>query len=97
MLSVAAGLMDPYISERVPAGGRLARTQDPPRANADIVINSVYWLSAHKDYIAAGPTRVKPVANIGTGELRLLWALCVVALPAAVLALGGVVLLMRRR
>ncbi|HUU58225.1 MAG TPA: hypothetical protein VMZ50_01670, partial [Phycisphaerae bacterium] len=97
VLGLAAGVMDPYLTERVPVGDRLMKTQDPPRSNADLVINSVYWLSGRSDYIAAGPVHIKPVENVSKGTLRVLWLLCVLVLPLAALGIGGTVLLMRRR
>ena len=70
---------------------------DPPRANADLVVNSVYWLIGKDIYIALGPAQIKPVAMIPETTLNVLWALCVIGLPVVVLALGGTVLLFRSR
>ena len=91
-------MVDGYLDSQIPVlkGDALTLT-DPPRTNADVVINSVYWLIGRERYIARGPTRVTPIAMIPRGKLTALWILCVVALPALVLALGGVVLFFRRR
>ena len=97
VLGVGAGLIDGYLNEGVFEVDRVVKLSDPPHANADLVINSAYWLCGRDSYIAAGPARIKPVQNVGRGTLRVLWILCVVALPLIVLGCGGVVLLLRRR
>jgi len=93
------GLVDAYLSQRIPkfdAKGGISFT-DPPTANADLVINSVYWLIGRDKYIAAGPPQVKPVEMISTAAMSVLWTLVVVCLPLAVLGIGGLVMLVRRR
>jgi len=98
VLPVAASLLDGYLDReilvRAEDGG--TKLTDPPRGNADLVVNSVYWLTGREQYIASGPVRVKPVEMIEPGTMKLLWGLCVVALPLAVLAIGGIVMLLRR-
>jgi hypothetical protein len=92
------GLRDGYLDEQVPVGGEVARTADPPRANADLVINGVYWLCGREGYIAAGPAVFEPIdPEISPARLRLLQAAGILGVPLAVLAIGGAVLLMRRR
>jgi hypothetical protein len=97
VLGTLGGLLDEYLDAPVLAGPRADRTEPAPRANADLVINSIYWLVGREDYIAAGPARVQPIRNIDRGALRWLWVLCVAGLPLAVLGAGGAVLLVRRR
>ncbi|MFB3891223.1 MAG: hypothetical protein ACE15C_04275 [Phycisphaerae bacterium] len=71
-------------------------TIDPPRSNADLVINSAYWLLAQDRFIAAGPSQIKPVEMMSSTKLSVLWAICVLGLPAVVLVVGGVVFARRR-
>lgn len=98
-MTLGAGLVDGYLDQRV---GQLdARNtlvfSDPPRANADVVINSVYWLIGREALISAGPARVRPVAMIGRTTMNLLRAITVIGLPLAVALAGAAVLLARRR
>jgi hypothetical protein len=96
---VGAGLTDGYIDGRIlrlrPDGGTY--TADPPIGNADLVINGMYWLTGADAYIASGPARGTPVRLISESGQRFLWLLCVVVLPLAVVGIGGVVMLWRRR
>ena len=70
---------------------------DPaPKANADLIIGSIYWLSDNEDYIAAGPAQIKPV-NVAQHQKYVLWTLCVIGLPLLVVAAGGAVLVIRKR
>jgi len=98
VLPMAASFLDGYLDGEVPslAGGGLTMT-DPPRANADVAVNSVYWLIGKTDWIASGPVRVKPVALISPTASVVLWVLCVICIPLVVLAIGGTVMLLRRR
>ncbi len=97
VVGVGAGVIDPFLTDRVPSGPQLTQTLDPPAANADLIINSVYWLSGREDYIAAGPVHIQPVANLPRSAMRSLWIVYVLGLPLGVLATGGLVLLLRRR
>ncbi|HOD82804.1 MAG: hypothetical protein BWX88_04686 [Planctomycetes bacterium ADurb.Bin126] len=94
---VGQSFLDGYLDEPMPVVG--AKTQfdvtDPPLANADLIINSAYWLSGNVDYIASGPVQVKPV-NVPADTRQWLWLLCVIGLPAAVVAIGVLVLVARR-
>ncbi|MDY6913364.1 MAG: hypothetical protein SVT52_02755 [Planctomycetota bacterium] len=99
VLTAAASLMDGYLEARIPqldAKGAIALT-DPPRANADVVVNSAYWLIGREGFIAAGPAQVRPVAIIAPAAMATLKILILIVLPLAVLALGGGVMLVRRR
>jgi len=70
---------------------------DPPRANAELVINSVLWTIGREALIAAGPPRAQPIKALSPASLAVLQLLCVVVLPAVIVAAGGVVMLVRRR
>jgi len=99
VLGLAAGLTDGYLDQRVASlnpDGSLTLS-DPPRANADVVINSLYWLVGLERYIARGPAQIKPVAMIPAAVMWTLKLTYLAGLPAAVLVLGAVVLLVRRR
>jgi len=99
VLPITMSLLDGYLRSKVPVPnneGGLTLT-DPPRADADFVINSIYWLSGYQRYIAAGPVRIKPVEMIDRATLWKLWGLCVVVLPLLILTTGLVVVLVVRR
>lgn len=99
VMTLGAGLVDGYLDQQVrqlDSKGTLSLA-DPPRANADVVVNSVYWLIGRERYIAAGPAQVKPVELISPQALAWIRGLCLTGLPLAVAAIGGVVMLVRRR
>jgi hypothetical protein len=73
------------------------RMEDPPRANADLVINSLYWVIGRDDFIASGPAQGKPIRTMTEGTRSALWITCVLVLPAVVCAAGGLVMVLRRR
>jgi hypothetical protein len=79
------------------ADNRGIRTEDPPRTNVQLVVNSAYWLVGQERYIAAGALKVQPVEAMTNTQITLIWLFCVVLLPLGVLAAGGMVLLMRKR
>jgi hypothetical protein len=99
VLGLASSLRDMYLTAQSPRMDPDGGTQlaDPPRTNADVVLNSVYWLAGVERYIAAGPARVKPVEMIGPATRGWLWALCVVVLPLATVIAGAAVMVARRR
>ncbi len=97
VLGLGGGLDDAYLTaprESVEGG---YRTAQPPRGNVDLIVNSVYWLTGRESFIAAGPLRFKPVGDMSQTTQNILWSACVIALPLTVLAIGGVVMLIRRR
>ncbi len=96
VLGVGMALVDGYINVPPPGDDRSRGQTDPPRANADLVINSVYWVVGRDDLIAAGPPRPKPIRVTIVSRI-ILQLLCVVVLPAAIIALGGLVMIIRRR
>jgi len=98
VMGMGMSFMDGYMDR--PAGGGAddgRRASDPPRANADLVINSIYWLVGREDLIASGPPQAKPIRTMSGRRLAVLQLLCVVVLPALVLGAGGLVLAVRRR
>lgn len=97
VLGVGMSLVDGYINVPPPGDDRSRSQADPPRANADLVINSVYWVVGRDDLIAAGPPRPKPIRAMTIASRTVLQLLCVVVLPAAIIALGGLVMIIRRR
>ncbi len=99
VLGVSAGLADQYLNEpvlqlREDGGSKLT---DPPSANADLVINSCLWLTGWDQYIASGPTRIHPIEMVDPVEMDILWSICVVGIPGIVLAIGMIVMALRRR
>jgi hypothetical protein len=99
VMTLGAALIDGYLDQRVgqlDSKGTLSLA-DPPLADADVVVNSVYWLIGRERYIAAGPVQVKPVELISTNALAWIRWLCLAGLPLAVATIGGAVMLVRRR
>ena len=98
MLGMGQSLIDGYLSRPVPVRDAKGTTTltDPPRANADVVINSLYWLTGRENYIAAGPAGAQLVL-IGEVARTVLATIFVVVLPVLVLAAGATVMVMRRR
>ncbi len=98
VLTMALSLVDGYLTqyEHQFESGDLT-VSDPPRANADLVINSLYWLIGSYHYIAAPALASEPIADVSGGTYATLWVLCVVVAPLAVVGLGGVVMVLRRR
>ena len=96
VLGTGMSFIDGYLDEPVPVLDRGIRFADPPRANADLVINSLYWLIGRQEYIAAGPAHIRPV-DVSSNQKTALGVVCVLVLPAVVLAIGGLVMLVRRR
>ena len=98
VLATSEGLMDGYVDREVAvrdAKGTISLT-DPPRANADLLVNSAYWLIGREKLIAAGPA-LATMKEIPEGvRLAMIVVYCVV-LPLVVAGAGGVVMLRRRR
>ena len=99
VLTLGSGFMDGYLDQRIGIldAGRTISLTDPPRANAEVIVNSVYWCIGQRQYIARGPARVQPVAMIPATTMTILWTLCVIGLPLVIVSLGGVVMLLRHR
>jgi len=97
VMGVGGGLVDWYLTSPVRSIEAGYRTAAPPRANAELVVNSVYWLIGRERLIAAGPMRIKPVEQMSATTQNILWAGCVIALPTTLLLIGAAVGLMRRK
>lgn len=97
VLSLGASLVDGYLDRPVPTfgGGDSLVMAPPPKANAGIVINSVYWLSGNKQWIGS-PTRAEPMDDASEQTMRWLWCLCVIGAPALVVLAGLAVWSLRR-
>jgi len=98
VLGVGASLVDSYIGVNVEvhAPNRTTSMADPPSMDADLVVNSVLWLGGLQGRIAAGPAVSKPI-DVQPHTRGLLMVACAIGLPLLVLALGGGVMLVRRR
>jgi hypothetical protein len=98
VLGMGSSLVDPFVQRPViNLKNNSIASEDPPRGNLDVVVNSAYWVCARDEYIASGPVQVQPIRKIGDVTYRVLWTLCVVGLPAILLCVGGLVLVLRRR
>ncbi len=100
VLGTGGSVLDGYLGERVPRiGGKNDRLSfdPPPTANADLVVNSVLWLSGRADLIGAGPVILPPVGRIPDAQLAFIRGLVWILMPALVLAAGAAVFAVRRR
>ena len=98
VMSVGASLTDGYLDREVQvhdAKGTISLA-DPPRANADLAINSVYWLIGRQGLIASGPVQAT-MREIPPTLKNVLIVIYCVLLPLLVLAVGGLVLYQRKR
>jgi len=98
VMTVGASLSDGYMDREIPvrdAKGTLSLA-DPPRANADLPINSVYWLIGRQGLIASGPVQATMREIPPTLKTVLMGVYCV-ALPLIVLGIGGLVMYRRKR
>ena len=101
VLPMAVSLLDGYLDAKVDTGGAEAEgerlSSAPPRANADVVINSVYWLSGHERYISRGPVRIRPVRILPANTMAILRWSATLGVPGIILVIGSIVMLMRKR
>ncbi len=98
LLGSGGSFDDSYLGQQVPElgeGGGISLT-DPPSANADLVVNGLYWLIGREGYIASGPVQIPPVRPIESGALSLLKGLVIIVLPLVILGIGGLVMFFRR-
>ena len=98
VLAMADSLVDGYIDVEVTSdqGGAMV-VGEPPRANADVVINGVYWLVGRDQQIAAPAHVGQPIQAVSEPTRMALWVICVVVAPLLVAGLGAVVMVVRRR
>ncbi|MCE5278684.1 MAG: hypothetical protein ABFD92_13235 [Planctomycetaceae bacterium] len=97
VLGLTLGLIDGYLDQDVgfiDAKG-LADRQPAPWTNADLVINSVYWLIGQTNYIATGPANADVVV-INDQSRRLLAVLLIGVLPLLVVVAGVTIMTLRR-
>ena len=101
VLPMAISLLDGYLDAKVDTGGAEVSgermSSSPPRANADVIINSVYWLSGHESFISRGPVRIKPVELLPAKTMSAIRWSVTLGIPALILAIGGIVMLIRKR
>ncbi|MCY2925732.1 MAG: hypothetical protein NT031_09880 [Planctomycetota bacterium] len=99
VVSTALSLVDAYLAQpvwQIGEGGAV-QPEAPPRVNAELIVNSAYRLAGLTGWISES-TRTEPMrAFESPSGATWLWLLCVLGLPAAVLAAGGVVLYARSR
>jgi hypothetical protein len=98
VMSVGTSLTDGYIKSRVEVRDAEGGTSydDPPRANADLPINSIYWLIGRQGLISSGPIQATMREIPPTLYHALVVAYCVV-LPLLVVGIGGLVMYRRSR
>jgi len=98
VLSMGSSLADGYIDTEVPTwpGGTLVLS-DPPEANGEVVVNSLYWLIGREGQIAASAAVSRPIQAVSAPLYRALWVACVLVVPLIVVGIGGAVMIVRRR
>jgi hypothetical protein len=98
VMTVGASLSSGYMDQEVPvrdAKGTLSLA-DPPRTNADLPINSIYWLIGRQGLISSGPIQATMREIPPTLYNALVVAYCVV-LPMLIVGLGLLVMYRRSR
>jgi len=97
VLGLAESLTDGYIDVEVASDrdGALV-VGEPPRANADVVINGIYWLVGRDQQIAAAAQVGRPIRAVSETVRMTLWVVCVVVAPLLVAGLGAMVMILRR-
>ena len=91
--------MDAYLAQPVMQFGEggAVQPEPAPRVNAELIVNSAYRLAGLAGWISES-TRTEPMRAFETpAGATWLWLLCVLGLPAVVLAVGGAVLYARSR
>ncbi|MEI7837490.1 MAG: hypothetical protein WCK05_13910, partial [Planctomycetota bacterium] len=98
VVSTALSLVDAYLAQpvwQIGEGGAV-QPEAPPRIDAELIVNSAYRLGGLKGWISE-PARTEPMRPVTPAGMTWLWLLCVLGLPAVVLAVGGAVLYARSR
>ncbi|HOW72479.1 MAG TPA: hypothetical protein PKY77_17915, partial [Phycisphaerae bacterium] len=99
VLGSGLAISDQYLERRVVRfGGKGTRlmTDPPPTENVELLANALYWLVDRPELIAAGPAvvpRVEQLSDAKSATVKVVsfgWA-------AVVLAVGGVVMMVRRK
>jgi hypothetical protein len=94
----AESMTDFYLNQPIPridAKGRIS-FDPPPIADADLVVNTVYWLAGQEQLIGAGPV-VTPVIEPMPPGTKQRQSLLVIGWAALALVLGAVVMFVRRK
>ncbi|MCG3179333.1 MAG: hypothetical protein BIFFINMI_01667 [Phycisphaerae bacterium] len=93
-----ASLTDGFLGQRTLERGEEGQdtTGPAPEVDAEIIVNSVYWLAGQSSQIATGPVSVPVIEEMPARTRGLVgWVVWIVC-PAVVLVLGMGVVLMRR-
>ncbi|MBN2562285.1 MAG: hypothetical protein JXQ75_15275 [Phycisphaerae bacterium] len=97
VIGFGASVRGDYLENPVVAPGDVLRLDPPPTENADLFVNTLYWLQGQTQWIARGAVpvpRVEPIAATSLMALRVfIWGVW----PAAVFAAGVVMWWVRRR
>ncbi len=97
VMGFGGSLRDQYLTNPVMAGGDILRLDPPPTENADLLVNTLYWLQGQTKWIGRGPVpvpRVEPIEARRLIALRVfVWGLW----PAVVFAPGILLWWIRRR
>ncbi|KKL84781.1 hypothetical protein LCGC14_1961310 [marine sediment metagenome] len=99
VLGVGLIYIDEVLNRPVPrlGAGETLATDPPPTGAVDLVINSVYHLIDKDEYIGAGPTLTPRIRHIPVGTMTVLKIVFGLVWPLALLGIGGIVMLARRR
>ena len=99
VLGVGLSYVDPFINSPVPrlTGGETLATDPPPTSDVDLITNSVYYLIGKREFIGAGPSPTPRIRHIPPATMGAVKVVFGVLWPLALLAVGGVVMLLRKR
>jgi len=97
VLGTGLSLIDGYLDQKIVRTASNDRVvfDPPPTANADLVVNCLFWLTDHDTLIAAGPVDIRPVQPDAASPW--LKVLVLVFWPVLAVVIGGVVMSVRRK
>ncbi len=97
VMGFGASVRDDFLGNPVVAPGEVLRFDPPPTENADLFVNTLYWLGGQTQWVARGPVPVPRVEAISEGTESGIRAFVYVIWPLVVFAPGVVLWWVRRR
>ncbi len=98
VLGNGISLVDGYLDQKVPRLGIKGQItfDPPPAANADLLVNALYWLVDREDLIASGPETLPQIGEVSDTGRAALWTVTILWALVPLIG-GGAVLLVRRK
>ncbi|MHC4715555.1 MAG: hypothetical protein ACYS5V_01170 [Planctomycetota bacterium] len=99
VLGVGRSYIDPFLTTRVPqiAADATVATDPPPTNDVDLVINSAYYLTGQDRFIGSGPSPTPRIQHIEPAAMAAIKVTFGLAWPLLIMAVGGVVMAVRKR